>query len=174
MGFSLICSIINQFVSIIWRTLVEEYVDGTQNSDTSRTFLENSEELIMKASWYVCTLLMKCIVGKSAVNEWTLMEQIHVLKGTTHEEAYSKALKLGHLEEHSYTNIAGELVFWIFVGIGDLEKLLDNSIEDGTEIRSRIFRSGSSDSVVRAKDDLTVFRMEKLKDIVAEEIIVNE
>lgn len=65
----------------------------------------------MEKIWYVCTIMLKCTVENSIMNEWTCMEQIHILEASTDEEAFAKALKLGQSEEHFYTNSKGELVF---------------------------------------------------------------
>lgn len=106
------------------------------------------------------------------MNEWTCMEQIHILEASTDEEAFAKALKIGQSEAHFYTNSKGELVFWKFVGLENLEKLLDDSPSDGSEIRSRIFSSRDPKLIIRPQSELTVFREQALKDFKAVEIIL--
>lgn len=121
--------------------------------------------------WYVATLLMKCNIDNSISGDWTCIEQIHVLMAPTDDDAYAKALKTGKEEEHAYTNMAGETVSWEFVGLEDLEKLMDSSIADGTEIRSRVLRLQTPSSHTRQKHELTLFREQEWKDLTAREII---
>ncbi|MEO5952191.1 MAG: DUF4288 domain-containing protein, partial [Chloroflexia bacterium] len=61
-------------------------------------------------------------------------------------------------EEQSYENRYGKTVSWKFVGISDLEYIQDNSLESGTEIKSRLFKSKIPSRNVQSKDQLTIFR----------------
>ncbi|HKZ55968.1 MAG TPA: DUF4288 domain-containing protein [Anaerolineales bacterium] len=121
--------------------------------------------------WYVATLLMKCNIDNSISGDWTCIEQIHVLIAPSDEDAYAKALKTGKEEGHTYRNLAGETVSWEFVGLENLEKLVDSSIGDGTEIRSRVLSLQTPSSHIRQKHKLTLFQEQDMKDTTAREII---
>ncbi len=121
-------------------------------------------------SWYVAELIVSCRVGKSPKGRTLYDRQVKVLRASTHEAAYQRALKLGKEENHSYKNSAGEKVFWRFVGLGNLEVLQDKEISDGTEVYSRLQR-GRPESEICRKRDLTVFWGERNKHKTAGELL---
>jgi hypothetical protein len=106
--------------------------------------------------WYVAEVIVRCRAGKASKRRTLYDRQIKVLRAATDELAYERALELGRAENHSYKNSAGEKVSWEFLGLGNLEELLEKTISDGTEIHSRLER-GNPKSQVRRKRDLTVF-----------------
>jgi hypothetical protein len=114
-------------------------------------------EVIMKAKWYVATLIMLCKVTNEMSELFTCDEQIRLIRATDSEQAYEKALRFGKDEEHSYMNSDGNEVFWEFIGLEDLEELFDETIRDGREIRSRISNQLRPFDRIRVKEDLTVF-----------------
>ena len=120
--------------------------------------------------WYVSEVIVRCRVGKSCKRKTLYDRQIKVLRASTDEEAYERALELGKAENHSYKNSAGEKVFWEFVGLGNLETLHEKKISDGTEIHSRLDR-GNPKSEVRRKRELTVFWAERNKHKTAGELL---
>ncbi len=120
--------------------------------------------------WYVTEIIVRCRVGRPSKGRFLYDRQIKVLRASTHEVAYQRALKLGRKENHSYKNSAGEKVSWEFVGLGNLEELLDEKISDGTEIHSRLQR-GDPKSEIRRKRDLTVFWGERNKRKTAGEML---
>ncbi|MFN7139324.1 MAG: DUF4288 domain-containing protein [Limisphaerales bacterium] len=121
-------------------------------------------------NWYVAEVIVRCRVGKAPKRKALYDRQIKVLRASTHEAAYERALELGKAENHSYKNSAGEKVSWEFVGLGDLEALLDKKISDGTEIHSRLQR-GNPKSIVRRKRDMTIFWAERNKHRTARELL---
>ena len=120
--------------------------------------------------WYVAEVIVRCRVGKVPKGKTLYDRQIKVLRASTDEVAYERALKLGNAENHSYKNSAGEMVSWEFVGLGNLESLNEKKISDGTEIHSRLER-GNPKSEVRQKRDLTVFWAERNKQKTAGELL---
>jgi hypothetical protein len=117
---------------------------------------------MMEKQWYVATLILQCRIENTAQKLKTADEQVRVLRAPDIEAAYGKALQLGKNEEHSYENMYGQIVYWEFLGLADLEELpLDETIEDGTEIKSRLLRKKDPMSLVQAKEHLTVFRWER-------------
>ena len=121
-------------------------------------------------AWYVVTMIMRCkVAGEVGVPDtW---EQIHMIRAADKMSAYEKALRLGRSEETSYLNYKGATVSWEFVGLENLEGLLDGVIRDGTEIRSRYLRVDNPDTLVRTKDELTIFKEEELAQKTAWEIL---
>ena len=96
--------------------------------------------------------------------------QIKVLRASTDEAAYERALELGGAESHSYKNSSGQTVFWRFVGLGNLEELHEEAITDGTEVHSRLQR-GDPKSEIRKKRDLTLFWAQRNKHKAAGELL---
>jgi len=127
----------------------------------------------MAQDWYVVTIILKCEVeGKSSIqNEWTCLQQIHVLKAPDREVAYEKAINLGTSLEHSYRNVSQQDVSWSFVGLENLEKLSEKVIRNGTEIWGRIFSTNSPEALVVEKPGLSVFCIDEIHDLIASEIL---
>lgn len=111
----------------------------------------------MKQMWYVATLIMRCKVGDHKAESWTYDEQIRLIRAPDEDTAYDKAAQMGKNEEHVYENVYGERVAWEFVGLADLAELGSQSIHDGTEIRSRMFKGGDPMSMVVPKEKLSVY-----------------
>jgi enterochelin esterase-like enzyme len=127
----------------------------------------------MKQFWFVATIILKCeVAGEPTVpNEWTCLQQIHVLRALDREEAYEKAIELGKSLEHSYLNVEEQVVTWTFVGLENLEELPVKVIRDGTEIWGRIFSTQAPDALVVDKDGLSVFYIDEIRHLTADEII---
>jgi hypothetical protein len=120
--------------------------------------------------WYVAEVIVQCRVGRVSKRKTLYDRQIKVLRASTDDAAYERALELGRAENHSYKNSAGETVVWEFIGLGNLESLREKRISDGTEIHSRL-ETGSPKSEVRRKRDLTVFWAERNKHKTAGELL---
>jgi Domain of unknown function (DUF4288) len=110
--------------------------------------------------WYVAEIIVRCRVDRLSKRKTLYDRQIKVLRASTDEMAYERALELGKTENHSYKNSVGEKVCWEFVGLGNIESLHESKISDGTEIHSRLQR-GNPKSEVRQKRDLTIFWAER-------------
>lgn len=93
----------------------------------------------MSEQWYVATLLMQIRVAGDQVGPFTCDEQIRLLRAMDESTAYLKAMEIGRNEEHAYQNMYGQTVTWKFVGLVWLDELMDQAIEDGVEIKSRLF-----------------------------------
>jgi hypothetical protein len=120
--------------------------------------------------WYVVEIIVRCRVGKLSKRKTLYDRQIKVLRASTDEMAYERALKLGKAENHSYKNSADEKVCWEFLGLGNLESLRETQISDGAEIHSRLQR-GNPKTEVRRKRDLTIFWAERNKHKTAGELL---
>lgn len=111
----------------------------------------------MDEKWYVATLLITCRVGAQEPTMWTCDEQVRVIRARDPETAYTKAYALGKIEECQYANQDNVTVSWEFAGLVDLAELADDDIEDGTEIRSRIFKRRNPTRLIVSKEELSVF-----------------
>lgn len=111
----------------------------------------------MQENWYVATLVFQCLVEGQEQGPWTVDEQLCLVHAQNTREAHWKAMQLGEQKQHSYANSSGGVVRWKFLGLGDLEEVLDKAIQDGTEIRSRLFRSDNPGELVPQEKDLRAF-----------------
>ena len=111
---------------------------------------------MIESKWYVATLIMVCRV-ESKPGPWTCDEQICVIHAANEQLAYEKALKLGEGSTTSYQNEYGQTVRWAFEGLENLEEILEDTLIDGTEIRSRLFGHNEPSKLVITKEQLTVF-----------------
>jgi len=105
------------------------------------------------------------------MNPVSCFEQIHLIEAEDGDLAYKKALQLGKTHEHSYENYEGNTVYWEFVGLENLEELLDEMIQDGSEIRSRVLLVEDPQKLVRDKEGLTIFISEKIGNKTAKVIL---
>jgi len=106
----------------------------------------------MAEKWYVAKLLMQSRVAGDTIGPWTCDEQVRVLRSVDDDSAYQKAVRIGHDAEDSYQNTYGQTVTWEFVGVAELDELIDESIQDGTEITSRLFTHPDPASLVLRQD----------------------
>ena len=84
--------------------------------------------------WFIAELVMEITVADDSRN---VVHRNHVLiSASSNEEAYLKAGDLGRRGETSYDNPAGKAVQIRFVGIADLDEILD-PLEDGAEVLFR-------------------------------------
>ena len=104
--------------------------------------------------WYASRLILKCTVGNQ-ISDFLFSEQVRLIEASNAEEAYTKALKLGQEEECEYLNSEQQKVVWTFKGLFDLDCI--NSLQDGAEITSKRFIDQSSDNLIVAKDELSIF-----------------
>lgn len=127
----------------------------------------------MKLTWYVATLILKCEVAgvPSSPSEWTCIQQIHLIRAGNRDEAYEKAVALAKSQECSYLNSEGQMVAWTLVGLENLEPLSNRTVRDGTEIWGRVFHTQVPDALIVDKDHLSVFYDEKIRHLIAEEIL---
>lgn len=65
---------------------------------------------------------------------------IHVLSAANSDEAQARGETLGRNREHSYANCYGELVCDTFHAVVEVQSLLDDSLSDGMEVTSWLWR----------------------------------
>jgi len=123
-----------------------------------------------KKQWYVATLIVTSFVKGKQKGKHLFDRQVRIIRAASNEEAYQKALSLGKEENASYRNPRGEKVSWRFLGLEDLRQLLNDHLDDGTEIISWLDR-GDPRSCVRLKQQLGVFWYEANKNKTAGELL---
>ena len=114
-------------------------------------------------AWYAARIAMQCLVGENDLGPWNVDEQIRVLEAGTHDEAYDKAVRLGQQEEHEYLNPYDQRVRWVFLGVSDLEQILADRIEDGTEITYLWHETYDLSQFTKDRSDTTIFQWEQNK-----------
>lgn len=117
-------------------------------------------------NWYVAGILLRFeIDGENLENNnrrclaWK--NQI-LVNANSAEEAYSKALEFGKLEESEYINPLGQKVRWIFEGLTSLLAIYEE-FEDGSEIIWTEYENKSVKKIkswVLPKEKLEVFDRE--------------
>jgi hypothetical protein len=87
--------------------------------------------------WYIVEIIEKCEpVNRDEkkdlrrVNTWG---NHHLIKASSPEKAFDKAVKIGREGEYKFINADKIEMEWIFVGIGDLLPIYED-IEDGAEL----------------------------------------
>jgi hypothetical protein len=129
-----------------------------------------------KASWYVVTVIMKCLVNRQPTipGEWRCTQSIYLLRAVSSDDAYDKAITLGKDQENSYNNSDGEAVDWEFVGLENVEELSQRSISNNIEVWGRVFSSNDPSALTVSKEGLSIYYDEMVKDIAVENLLDNE
>jgi len=94
--------------------------------------------------WFATRLLFMSQIGDE---EALFEETVVLLRAQSESAAQKKALKLGEAEAHSYQNVDGETVHWVFKEVLDLIQLDTASIEDGTEVYHHFLTAAEVDQV---------------------------
>ena len=64
---------------------------------------------------------------------------VKLLSAETEDEARAKAEEIGRSGEVAYTNEAGAVVRWKFLGVLEVQDLCEATIYDGIEVWSRMY-----------------------------------
>jgi len=97
--------------------------------------------------WFAASLLFKS-VHPGQVDDHLWEESIFLVRAESEEEARQKADRLGKAEEHEYVAANGEMTQWTFQGVERIQEILDDKLEDGTEIFSRFLRGPEVQSLL--------------------------
>jgi hypothetical protein len=85
--------------------------------------------------WFATRLLFEAVdVETERPRTWE--DRLLLIRARTSEEAVDKAMRKGRESEHEYVAAEGNRVRWRFRTIGDVQPVLDERIEDGTEVYS--------------------------------------
>lgn len=91
-------------------------------------------------SFYIAVILYE--TSSTALEYKPLYQECFVLiKATSFEEANEKALIQGRGQEGSYQNDRNETITWFLKQVVDVNSVLYDGFEDGTELYARHFRN---------------------------------
>jgi hypothetical protein len=90
-----------------------------------------NEQTIMNPEWYLAELVMKVTVAGDPRN--VVHQNLTLIRASTPEEAYEKAIKFGKDGEDVYNNPEGKAVNIRFEGVSDLTQIYED-LEDGSEL----------------------------------------
>ena len=90
--------------------------------------------------WHSAKLLFEARIDGAIPADGLREESIRILQATSNEEALRRAEQLGRAAEHEYSNEAGQLARWCFVGVLEVQSLDESVIVDGTEVFSTLTR----------------------------------
>lgn len=129
-----------------------------------------------RTSWYVVTVILKCeIHGQPTLpDEWSCIQSVYLIRASSADDAYDKAIVLGKNQETSYQNSDGEVVDWKFVGLENVEELSQRSITNNIEVWGRAFASNDPEALTVSKEGLSIFYDEMVKNIPASKLLENE
>jgi hypothetical protein len=97
-------------------------------------------------NWYVAEALFQSAIAPQIASYSPLIERTYFLVSADAETAANeKAVTLARSKEHSYANAEGDTVQWSFLKIERVREVLDETLGDGTEVWSVIYR-GQPDS----------------------------
>ena len=88
------------------------------------------------AEWFIGQLILEIIVEGDPRN--VVHVNTTLIKASSSEEAYSKALQFGQKSETQYENMTGHRVDIRFKGLAMLD-VIDEGLQDGSEIMFRQF-----------------------------------
>lgn len=100
----------------------------------------------MTSEWYLAELVMKITVAGDPRN--VVHQNLVLVRASSSDEAYEKALQFGKNGEVSYDNPAGKAVQIRFEGISDLTEIYED-LEDGAELGFR-YKVDMSEEQIRS------------------------
>jgi len=114
-----------------------------------------------KQRFFVAVLVLQSRVGDSD-DQPIVDHQVRIIEAPNANSAYTRALKLGASENHTYRNHDGESVTWEFLGLSELDSLEQSQIKDGGEVFSWRTNGPGRDFVLE-KNQLAVFAPKSTK-----------
>ena len=96
-------------------------------------------------NWYLTKIVYQIICGDGN-HTAQFDEQLRLISATDEVEAFSKAQRIGKMEEESFYNQRQQIVSWKFINVCELYKL--SELIDGAEIYSRIQEADNADRFV--------------------------
>lgn len=111
-----------------------------------------------KAEWYLAEVIQEIWVEGSDKN--IVHKNLILLRATSPDAAYVRALEIGQQGEIEYKNPMGKNVTFRFRGLGHLDVIHDE-LDDGAELLYQKKSPVSEEEIaswVRSKEDLALFR----------------
>jgi len=81
--------------------------------------------------WFISSEVQECAIHGHP--EKTVWVNHRLIRASSFDEAYKRAMEFGKAEEDTYLNADKEQVTWRFRGLQDLQPLFD-ALEDGAEL----------------------------------------
>ncbi len=114
-------------------------------------------------NWYIARVLFQWHVENSMVPDMH-DEQFILVQAASAENAYQKVSKQCQSEERTFQNVQNDWVNQQFLGFIDLDSVLSNEIESGTELYSILHKDLNAKEMLSPKEQLRAFRAERDKD----------
>jgi hypothetical protein len=87
--------------------------------------------------WFAVSLFFRSVHNNRPQPDDLWEESIVVLKVADREEARREAERWGKAQEHEYVSVTGDQVRWSFEQIESIYEILEDALEDRTEVFSR-------------------------------------
>lgn len=115
-------------------------------------------------NWYIAKLIFSIISGDG--NHCAQFEeQMRLITAKCKHNALEKACNIGRANQDSFLNCHSETVLWQFIGVAEINKLID--LSDGTELYYSIHETSDAEEVeqymacIRHKSALLAISAEK-------------
>ncbi len=96
-------------------------------------------------NWYLTKIVYQIICGEGSHTP-QFDEQLRLISATDEHDAFSKAQRIGVLEEENFFNQQQQLVKWKFINVCELYKI--SELIDGAEMYSRIQEADDADRFI--------------------------
>ena len=120
--------------------------------------MQSDQEML---GWYLAELIIEIFVSCSPKN--VVHRNLTLIRAYSADEAYDRAITIGHQSETSYENPKGQCVEILFRGVSKLEEMYEDP-EDGAELRFDETVGVSQNEIqqwIPSKDQLQAFRSPK-------------
>jgi hypothetical protein len=97
--------------------------------------------------WFAVRLIMESVRSDPSDGHKLFEDRILLVKARTSDQARQKATTLAKASGHSYRTATGADVAWKFSDVLDVKSLLDETIEDGSEIYYAFLHQDELDAV---------------------------
>jgi hypothetical protein len=125
------------------------------------------------SEWYVAVMVVACTVGGRRADDNLVDLQYRLIRASDPESAFVEAMSLGPLHDHSYQNESGQLVEWTFKGLHRLDRLIDQKLDNGSEVFSTLVRT-LYEQLVSKKENLWEFWLERNKHRTVRDVLGDE
>jgi len=95
--------------------------------------------------WYLAKIVYRIVCGDGA-HAAQFDEQLRLIAATHQEQAFEKAMAIGHAGEESFENDRHQPVCWQFVNVAELNPIQE--LIDGAELYGRINEVDDADAYV--------------------------
>ena len=98
--------------------------------------------------WFTACLLYKCNIPEEPEAEALWEESIVLIRAANEDEARTKAEDVGKRGEHEYLAAAGNQCRWTFEKIANIQEIMTQQLEHGTQIYSRFLHLADVQSLM--------------------------